>query len=61
MGPRHCFNLREVKAVAARLPRGDPVRDALLMEPDEVPIDAALSGKLSTYILMLLRQGMAKG
>lgn len=58
-GPRG-FDMRRVKDAAARLPKGDPVRDALLMEPDVLPLEAGLSGKLSTYLLMLLRSRKAR-
>lgn len=54
------FDMRRVKAAALKLPEGDPLRDALLMEPDTLPLNAALSGKLSTYLLMLMRRGGAK-
>lgn len=45
---------RHVKAEAAkRLPPGDPVREALLREPDDVPV-GLVAGKMAAYLRLLL-------
>lgn len=46
-------DFRRLKAAVTRLlPAGDPVREAVLQEPDHVPADLAL-GKADVYLRLL--------
>ena len=50
-------DLRPLKRAAAKLPRGDPVRQLIAAEPDSLPM-AVLAAKADSWLLLLLpREG----